>query len=251
MGALVPGLDDQVEYLMAVAPLADDAELTRWLTAVRAAAPGEEDRGVDDFARAFREVAAEWRSTTVDTFVTAVAQLSDGTRPVRKYAQVLQDSPATYWQLVRAQLAAARAQQPAAQPAPVQSVDRFGWLADRQAQTLAGAWGDQWQGYLGQQLDYRWGAGWEATYARTDSQGHLDQLIAEWVPQQPGARQPVRQQATEQEPEVELTPTELAEIVDEAVEEGIRTVPGADELSEPEIAEIAAEVRAEMTGSAT
>jgi hypothetical protein len=164
----------------------------------------------------------------VDTFVAAVAQLSDGVRPVWKYARTLQDSSGTYWQLRKAQLA----------QAPGQPVDRFGWVADRQAQALAAAWGDQWQGYLGQQLDYRWGAGWEATYARTDSQGYLDQLIAEWLPQ------PVQREVAAQP----VVPADLERSIDQAIAEAVATIPGAADLTEQELAEVRATVRAELSG---
>jgi hypothetical protein len=130
------------------------------------------------------------------------------------------------------------------QPAPAE--DPFGWVSQENGAKLAQGWGNDWQTALGSQLDARWGAGWQKNPAE-----HKTAWLNDLLPELLRAAEPATSQPAAEAESAELSPEELAEIVNAAVAENIQTVPGAEELTEAEIAEIAASVRAEMTGSAT
>jgi hypothetical protein len=238
---LVPGLDERVEGLMTAVRLDSAEQLSSWLAIVQAACPADQpERSVGDFAAALRGAAGSWPSTSVNYFIETLEAQAAGVRPVTDLVRTLQQDPNTYWALY-AQL------YPAAPAAAAAPVDRFGWLAERQVLRLAAGWGDQWRDYLGQQLDYRWGTGWEATYGTEGSQGYLDALIEEWLPQQ----EVVQAAAEPEEPDepIEFSPAELDEIAADAIREAIESIPGADQLAAESVAEMTAAVRAELTGS--
>jgi hypothetical protein len=244
MAGLVPGLDESVEGLMKTVRLYSQSELDSWLASLVAACPVDEpDRSIADFTTALSADASAWPTGSTDSFLLELAALADGVRPAGRLLLTLQQDPGIYWTLQALLYPVA--------PVATTPTDRFGWLAEQQVRRLTEGWGDGWRGYLGEQLDYRWGAGWEATYGTEGSQGYLDQLIDEWLPQEPVA-QPEPQQPIAQQPEpqeAQLSPEELDQLIAEAIQDNIKTVPGADELTDEELAEVAAELRAELSES--
>lgn len=229
---VVPGLDERVEALMSAVRLDSEQALRSWRTALAQAGPA--DRTVDEFATALRGAPGDVSSESVEQFVRTLESFGDGIAPVTDLVATLERQPDLYWQLYH-QL---YSEQPGAEPA---AADRFGWLSQGQVERLRSGWGDQWREYLGQQLDYRWGADWEATYATEGSQGYLDALIEEWLPSQPGAP---AQASIDQ-----LSPEDTTRLIDAAIADAVKNIPGADELTEEELAEVAAAVRAQTAGS--
>ncbi|HEX5115606.1 MAG TPA: hypothetical protein VFW65_10460 [Pseudonocardiaceae bacterium] len=228
---VVPGLDERVEALMSAVRLDSEQALESWRTALAQACPA--DRTVDEFATALRGAPGDVSSESVEQFVRTLASFGDGIAPVTDLVATLEREPDLYWQLYHQLYSGQQGTEPAA--------DRFGWLSQAQVERLGAGWGDQWREYLGQQLDYRWGAGWEATYATEGRQGYLDALIEEWLPSQPGA--PARASIDQ------LSPEDTTRLIDAAIADAVKNIPGADELTEAELAEVAAAVRAQTAGS--
>ncbi|HEX3651173.1 MAG TPA: hypothetical protein VHV49_22330 [Pseudonocardiaceae bacterium] len=228
---LVSGLDEHVEALMTAIRLDSEQDLENWRAVLREACPGEVT--IEEFGSTLRDRASAWPTESVEYFLQTLESFGDGVRPVTELLQTLERQPEVYWQLYH-QLYPQPPDAGAATPA-----DRFGWLRQEQVKRLSDGWGDQWQEYLGQQLDYRWGAGWEATYATEGSQGYLDALIDEWLPTRPEASAP----------QAQPSPAEAERLIDEAIQNAVQSIPGADQLTAEELAEVAAEVRAEMAGS--
>lgn len=123
-----------------------------------------------------------------------------------------------------------------ADPVPDEA-DRFGWVPAEQADRLASAWGQDWQQHLGDQLDHRWGGNWAANpddHKAAWLPDVVDELLtpAEDIPAQPTS------------PAAETTAGGdfTAEDVKSAVDAAIAEVPGAESLSEEELAQVRAEV---------
>lgn len=230
---LVPGLDERVESLMTAVRLDSEQELAGWRTALQEACPADRpDLTADEFAGALRAAGGTVPAESVEYFVLTLESLGDGIRPVIDLVRTLEGQPDLYWQLYQ-QL----------YPAPESAgVDRFAWLGRRQVQRLSDGWGGDWQQYLGQQLDYRWGAGWEATYATEGSQGYLDALIAEWLPERPAPAPTAALTAT-------LSADEMNRLIDEAIQKAVRDIPGAGQITAEDLAGIAERLRNRMAGS--
>jgi hypothetical protein len=230
-------LDERVEAFMSAVRLDSEQALESWRTALAQACPADRpDLTVDELATALRGAAGGVPSEQVEQFVQTLESFGDGIAPVTDLLATLERQPDLYWQLYHELY-------PEQQGARTAATDRFGWLSQTQVERLTTGWGDQWREYLGQQLDYRWSAGWEATYATEGSQGYLDALIEEWLPSHPDA--PAQQASIDQ-----LSPEDATRLIDEAIADAVKNIPGADELTEEELAEVAAAVRAQTAGSA-
>jgi hypothetical protein len=227
-------LDERVEALMSAVRLDSEQALESWRAALAQAYRPE--LTVEESATALRGAPGGVPSEQVEQFVRSLESLGAGLAPVTDLLATLERQPDLYWQLYH-QLYSEQ------QAAPTAAADRFAWLSQAQVERLTTGWGDQWREYLGQQLDYRWGAGWEATYATEGSQGYLDALIEEWLPGQSGA--PAQQASIDQ-----LSPEDATRLIDEAIADAVKNIPGADELTAEELAEVAAAVRAQTAGSA-
>lgn len=129
---------------------------------------------------------------------------------------------------------------------PSEEAGRFDWVPVEQADRLTSAWGADWRQYLGEQLDHRWGEGWEAN-PDDHKAAWLPELVdvllapAEDIPAQADAPD----HATDATPE-EYTADEIKAVVDEVVAE----MPGVENLSEEELAAIRAEVAEELAKEA-
>lgn len=149
---------------------------------------------------------------------------------------------------------------------PHTGAGRFDWVPDEQSERLASAWGPDWRQYLGEQLDHRWGAGWAAN-PDDHKAAWLPELVedlltpADDIPAQPpapdaepaaGTAHPPADQPSPAGSPSTAGPAETAdysaEDIRSAVDEVIAEVPGAENLSEEELAQIRADVAAALAG---
>jgi hypothetical protein len=91
---------------------------------------------------------------------------------------------------------------------------------------LADAWGERWRAYLVEQLDARWGAGWQ-----TNPDDHKRSWLTDLLPTLLGPAD---------------DGVDLNRLAEEAVRANIKNVPGADLLSEAQLAAAIAQVRANL-----
>ncbi|MFC5289270.1 hypothetical protein ACFPM7_19635 [Actinokineospora guangxiensis] len=125
---------------------------------------------------------------------------------------------------------------------------RFDWVPAEQADRLQSAWGPDWQQHLGDQLDHRWGADWEshpAEHKATWLPDVVDDLLtpAEAIPAQADSPEQEQQPDQAQEAAAGFSAREI----DDAVSAAIADVPGAEDLSEADLAEIRAAVAQALT----
>ncbi|GAA4416889.1 hypothetical protein GCM10023148_14420 [Actinokineospora soli] len=130
---------------------------------------------------------------------------------------------------------------------PADPATRFDWVPAEIAERLSSAWGQDWQTPLGQQLDYRWGEGWEQhpdDHKAAWLPDLVDELLApaDEIPDQPGA--PAEPAAATPEPAG--AGDFSAEDIKSAVDEVLAEVPGAENLSEEELRQIRAQVAAAL-----
>lgn len=119
--------------------------------------------------------------------------------------------------------------------------DRFAWVPPESVERLSSAWGPDWQTPLGEQLDYRWGDGWEqhpADHKAAWLPDVVDELLApaDDIPAQPGAPTP----------EPDGAAGFSADQIKSAVDDVLAEVPGAEDLSEEELRQIRAAVAAAL-----
>jgi hypothetical protein len=146
-------------------------------------------------------------------------------------------------------------QPPAEQQAAEQQAGagRFDWVPAEQADRLRSAWGPDWQQHLGDQLDHRWGADWEshpAEHKATWLPEVVDDLLtpAEAIPAQADSPEQEQQQDRAQDQTQEQAAAGFsAREIDDAVSAAIAEVPGAEDLSEADLAEIRAAVAEALT----
>jgi hypothetical protein len=140
------------------------------------------------------------------------------------------------------------AEPPMAEPQP--ATESWGWVAPAQQQVLEAAWGSRWQAALATDLDARWGPGWQENPPEHKAAWLSDLISGGALPgAAPGLSAPEQtvpaHDAPEQDapeavgPQSESATREaiLAEISDVA-----QKVPGFDELTDQEIAEVVAEL---------
>jgi hypothetical protein len=111
------------------------------------------------------------------------------------------------------------------------SDDPFAWVIAEHAERLSAAWGAQWGTYLSEQLDHRWGSGWQANPAE-DKQAWLADLMPEFVPDRAAA-----------------TEIDLDKLAADLVRESIAEVEGAESLSEADLVVAIAAVRKNLEES--
>jgi hypothetical protein len=106
--------------------------------------------------------------------------------------------------------------------------DPLGWVTDGQRAHLAAAWGDQWPAALAADLDQRWGADWR-THPVEHKVAGLDDLVAAGT-----------YAAAEPAAEAAAIPDAASEAMADLLA-SMRAVPGAESLSDEELARIVAE----------
>jgi hypothetical protein len=106
--------------------------------------------------------------------------------------------------------------------------DEFGWVGDEARTVLEGWWGSDWRTSLSQDLDLRWGAGWQA---------HPDEHKTAWL------HELIEAPAAAEEPEPAGPSREalLAEFAD-----AMHGVPGFNQLSEEQVAAMIAKALQKM-----
>lgn len=111
--------------------------------------------------------------------------------------------------------------------------DGFGWVPPEPRQAAEAAWGQAWQEPLSVRLTRLWGSGWEAHPAEHKAAWLADLVAAgTLVAETPVAAEPAPQQA--------VSAAETAAI-DEFLD-AVRKLPGAEHMSESELAALAADV---------
>ncbi|OLF12532.1 hypothetical protein [Actinophytocola xanthii] len=246
--ALPSGVDNDTAELIAAVPLTSDAEVDYWFDLLQAAyAAGEEDQDLTRFAARVRDGAGALDTASVEAFLEAVGWAGDGLAPVERVLAVRPQLPGAYWELywqrygdaAEAQQAETGAAEPAAETAEPDSGDRFAWVGAEIGGRLAQAWGSDWRHYLGQQLDPRWGSGWDA---------HPDDHKLAWLTDLVGELLSPAEPDSGTVPDSGGTPAEEAELdvdalVERLVAEAASEVEGAEALSAEDLSEIAATVR--------
>lgn len=109
--------------------------------------------------------------------------------------------------------------------------DGFGWVPPQPRQAVEAAWGQAWQEPLSGRLAQLWGPGWEA---------HPAEHKAAWLTDLVAAGTLVATETTEPAPEQTASAAQAA-VLDEFLA-AARQLPGAENLSESELAELAADV---------
>lgn len=177
--------------------------------------------------------------------------------------------PADYKQAWLDQLVSeweSQAQRPRAAGEPAQPAEPVGdgpydWVPEQSRQRMSEAWGTEWETYLGQQLDYRWGEGWQSNPTE-HKQAWLETLMPELFPE-PVAEQAVEQESLaqaeaqvepENEPDVPLTEGAAAAVeqaVNEVLAEELDKLGEDGDLSAEDLEDIMAEVRGMLLDEAT
>lgn len=204
-------------------PLSTNEEVIYWFQLVQQAfEAGQQDTDTTQFAARVRAAGAPF---DVEEFLRALETLGDGIRPVARMLEYMPQVPTVYWELYWQR-------HPQADTAATD--DRFGWLTESQRTRLTTAWGAQWRFYLGEQLDYRWGHGWE-THPAEHKWQWLDDLLVELLAPVPDATHG----AGDDEADFEA-------VVAELVEQAVARMPGAELLSQEELIQVTAQVRQKL-----
>ena len=160
--SLPSGLDELTAELIMGFRFGTDDEIRGWFEVLRTA--NEDCTDLASFAERFRVAAGSFDRTDVDRFVEGL----DDAGGLSAVAALLElQVPDDYWTLYWQRYG---------------GTDPFDWVPDAQRGQLAGAWGDSWSDYLGEQLDHRWGDGW-AAYPAEDKAAWLPDVVAELLAQ--------------------------------------------------------------------
>jgi len=206
-------VDEWTAWAITAIELPDESLLSRWADVLaEAAADATEWEPLSERIRAGSE-GQSLDPNAVEEFLRAVGDTGQGVDLVRQLAELGDQLPGFYLSL-RAQTE---------QPEQAAEEGEFDWLLPEHQHQLAGLWGDGWADYLRQQLDYRWGAGWQAHPAEHKTAWFQDVLA-----------------------ELTQPPESAPAAIDSALAEAVATVPGAAELSEQQLAEVMAEVQARL-----
>ena len=232
-------VDEWTAWAITAMELPDESAMHRWADVLAEVADETEWEPLSERIRA----GAEQQSldpNAVEVFLQEVGGTGQGVELVRQLAELRDQLPAIYVSLHAQPEEGTGAAAVAAAPvaADVAAVDvaegegegEFDWVLPEYQGDLAALWGDQWADYLREQLDYRWGEGWQA-HPGDHKAAWFDDVFAELTQPQPEA-----EAAAEAQP-VEIT---------SALTGAMATVPGATELSQEQLAEVMAEVQARI-----
>ena len=246
--ALPGGVAADTAELIVSMPLTSDDEVVHWFGLVRDAyEAGPEDTDTERFVQHLRETAGALDSTGLEQFVQVLQYAGNGLEPVARVLEVSSQLPGVYWELYWQRYPAEPAAEDGA--APAESADRFDWVPAEHQARLAAAWGPEWATYLAEQVDHRWGEGWEANPAE-HKQYWLSDLVEELLNPQADAEpaaEPVAEPAagTAAEPVADdYEEVDVDELVEALVADSVAKIDGADELSEEDLAEVRATIRA-------
>jgi hypothetical protein len=236
--ALPSGIDLGTAELMTAIPFSSNEEVAYWFELLHQAyEAGPQDTDTTGFAARVRET-APFDPGAVEEFLQALEYAGEGVQPVARMLELQPQLPDLYWELYWQRYGEA---EPDAAGAGTtehgttehgSAEDRFGWVTEAQSGRLATAWGADWQHYLGEQLDYRWGQGWESNPAE-HKQPWLDALLDELLA-------PAAEQTGPAEDEDDV---DLDELVERMVAEAVAEIPGAEQLDGAELEEVAGIVR--------
>jgi len=231
------------ETLLMLTRFADDGEVVEWFRVVREA----RDAGGDpaDFPERLRELATGFDQSMVEEFLRALADTGDTERSVDELVELESRMPDLYWAYHPREEPAEHAETaehagPAAYAEPAEHTP-FGWVDGDQAAQLEAAWGD-WRLYLGDQLAARWGADWES---------HPDEHKHAWFTDLlPELLNPTEPEPEPAEPTGGAVPAavlqEASAILDQLLSDELAALDADSELSEADLNEIVAELRAEL-----
>ena len=234
--ALPGGVDADTAELIVSMPLNSDDEVTHWFGLVRDAyEAGPEDTDTERFVQHLRETAGSFDSTGLEQFVQVLQYAGNGLQPVARVLEASSRLPGLYWELYWQRHPAETETEDGA-AAPAESGDRFDWVPAEHRDRLAAAWGPEWTTYLAEQVDYRWGGGWEANPAE-HKQYWLSDLIEELLT-------PPEETAHGNADDYEEV--DVDQLVEALVADAIVKIDGAEELSEEDMAEVRAAIRANV-----
>lgn len=249
--ALPSGIDAGTAELIIAIPFGSNEEVAYWFELLHQAyEAGPQDTETTDFASRIRET-APFDAGAVEEFLRMLENTGEGIQPVARILELQPRLPDLYWELYRQRYGEAEpgaatggtTEHGAQQATPE---DRFAWVTESQSARLAAAWGSDWQHYLGEQLDYRWGQGWEANPAE-HKQPWLDVLLEELLaPAAPRTAHPAAEEtgsAATGHGSAEPKEKDLDQLVERMVQEAVNEIPGAEQLTADELDEVAAMVR--------
>lgn len=244
-------IDDYTAWALVAMPHADDHDVIRWFEVLRTAydsCQADGETSWDALGARIAAVGAEqaFDAATVEQYLEALAGTGQATELVERMLELSDQMPALYWQLRSG---------PADDGAEQATGDPLGWVTQEQRDYLESAWGTAWPDSLTEYLNGNWGAGWEQ-HPDDHKAAWLQDLIHTWSAQGP-AETPAEGQAVPAEAaegqaapaeaaDVEIPPEVAEELVDSALKEVLAEIPGAEELSEEEIAELRAEILEEL-----
>jgi hypothetical protein len=236
--ALPSGVDGDTAELIVSMPLTSDDEVTYWFGLVQEAYDaGPDDPDTERFVQQLRETGGSLDSSGLEQFVQILQYGGDGLRPVARMLELSPLLPGVYWELYWQKYPADSEE---AAEAPAEDGDRFGWVTQPHQERLAAAWGPEWATYLGEQLDYRWGAGWEANPA--DHKQHwMEDLINELLAQPADT---ATEDAAAGEAAAEgYEEVDADQLVEMLVADAMAQIDGADQLTAEDLEEVRTAVR--------
>jgi hypothetical protein len=134
---------------------------------------------------------------------------------------------------------------------PEPATEPWGWVAPAQQQVLEAAWGSRWQAALETDLDARWGPGWPENPPEHKAAWLSDLISGGDLPgAAPGLSAPEQDAPDQDAPEGDAPEAAVGSQSESATREAIlseisdvaQKVPGFDELTDQEIAEVVAEL---------
>ena len=240
--ALPGGVAADTAELIVSMPLTSDDDVTHWFGLVREAyEAGPEDTDTERFVQQLRDTAGAFDSTGLEQFVQALQYAGNGLEPVARVLEVSPQLPGVYWELYWQRYPAETGTEDGA--APAESGDRFDWVPAEHQARLAAAWGPDWTTYLTEQVDYRWGEGWEANPAE-HKQYWLSDLVEELL-NPPSDAEPAPEEVAEPATD-DYEEVDVDQLVEALVADAVTRIDGADELSGEDMAEVRATIRANV-----